>query len=69
MEAQKKGEIRSDIKPEFIHYFLNHMFTLAEDENLARLYDSPQDLIMELTNFFFYGILPREGDGKGKKNV
>ncbi len=69
VEAQKKGEIRRDIKPEFIHYFLNHMFTMAEDENLARLYDSPQDLIMELINFFFYGVLPREGDDKGKKNV
>jgi AcrR family transcriptional regulator len=69
VEAQKKGEIRSDIKPEFIHFFLNHMFTLAEDENLSRLYESPQAIIMELTNFFFYGILPREEDEKRSKNV
>lgn len=69
VEAQQKGEIRPDIKPEFIHFFINHMFTLAEDENLARLYESTQDLIMELTNFFFYGILPRDGHEKGNKDV
>lgn len=68
IEAQKNGEIRSDIKPEFIHFFLNHMFTLAEDEKLARLYESPQALIMELTNFFFYGILPRN-EGEKDENV
>jgi hypothetical protein len=58
-EAQKKGDIRSDIKPEFIMYFLNQMFVMTEDENLERMYPNPQDLIMEFTNFFFYGILPR----------
>ena len=60
VEAQKKGDIRSDIKPAFILYFLNHLLDMAKDENLLQLYDSPQDLIMELTNFFFYGVLPRD---------
>ena len=27
------------------------------DENLSKLYPTRQDLIMELTNYFFYGIL------------
>ncbi len=58
-EAQKNGEIRSDIKPEFILYFLNHMFEMTKDENLGKMYSNPQDLIMEMTNFFFYGVLPR----------
>ena len=65
-EAQKKGDIRQDIKPEFIHYFFNHILDMAEDESLAGLYESPQALIMELTNFFFYGILPRN---KGSKDA
>ena len=69
LEAQKKGDIRKDIKPEFIHYILNQMLPMAEDENLARLYESPQALIMELTRFFFYGILPRGEDDKGMKDV
>jgi len=59
IEAQKRGDLRSDIKPEFIMYFLNHMITMAEDPNLLSQYKHPQDLILELTNFFFYGVLPR----------
>jgi AcrR family transcriptional regulator len=58
VDAQKKGYIRSSIKPEFIFYFLNHMFEMVEDNRLAQIYDSPQTMIMELTNFFFYGVLP-----------
>ncbi|MBU8891392.1 MAG: TetR/AcrR family transcriptional regulator [Bacteroidales bacterium] len=58
-DAQKKGEIRKDLKPEFILYFLNQMQELIKDEQLEKMYDNPQDIIMEFTNFFFYGILPR----------
>lgn len=57
-EAQEKGEVRADIKPEFIIYFLNHMLEMLEDDNLVTMYDSVQDLTRELINFFFYGILP-----------
>ncbi|MEE4196636.1 MAG: TetR/AcrR family transcriptional regulator [Bacteroidales bacterium] len=59
LKAQQDGDIRKDINPEFILYFLNHMFEMANDERLAHLYQNPNQLIMELTNFFFYGILPR----------
>ena len=60
IQAQKKGEVREDIKPEFILYFLNHMIDLANDPQLINLYESAPDLIIELTNFYFYGIMPRE---------
>ncbi|MCK4663529.1 MAG: TetR/AcrR family transcriptional regulator [Bacteroidales bacterium] len=60
VEAQKKGDIRKDIKPEFILYFLNRMQEIAKDEQLEKMYDNPQDIVMELTNFFFYGVLPRD---------
>jgi len=59
-EAQKKGDIRKDVKPEFILYFLNQMQEMVKDEQLEKLYDSPKDIIMEFTKFFFYGILPRD---------
>jgi AcrR family transcriptional regulator len=62
--AQKQGDIRKDIKPEFILYFLNHMFEMAKDEKLSQLFLNPQEMIMELTNFFFYGILPRQDKTK-----
>ena len=58
VKAQQQGHVRPDIKPEFILYFLNHLFEMARDEKLIKFYDSPQDLILELTNFFFFGILP-----------
>ena len=66
LEAQKRGDIRNDIKPEFILYFLSHMGDMAKDEKLSKLYDTPQEMIMELTRFFFYGILPREEKTKNE---
>lgn len=59
-EAQKRGDIRQDMKIEFILWYLNKMFELMEDESLQQMYDSPQDLILEMVNFFFYGIMPRK---------
>lgn len=60
VQAQKNGEIRADIKPEFIIYFLNHLMVMLKDEHLNQLYESPNALAMELINFFFYGILDRD---------
>ena len=60
--AQKNGDIRENIKIEFIIYFLNKILDIAHDPELLNFYRSPNEMIMELTNFFFYGILPREKD-------
>lgn len=57
-QAQKKGEIRKDLKIEFILYQLKKLLEMANDPNLIKLYKTPKDLIMELTRFFFYGISP-----------
>lgn len=57
IEAQKLGEIRKDIKPEFILYLLQDIGVKVMDEKLSALYNSKQELIMELTNYFFYGIM------------
>jgi AcrR family transcriptional regulator len=55
--AQQNGDIRKEIKPEFILYFINHMIEMIEDQRLTDLYESPKELTSELMNFFFYGIL------------
>ena len=55
--AQKNGDIRSDIKPEFILFFLNRITEMMTDPELASMYSDPQHLIAEVTNIFFYGIL------------
>lgn len=57
IQAQQRGEIRKNIKPEFLLYQLKDISDKVMDENLSKLYPSKQDLIMELTNYFFYGIL------------
>ncbi|MFO7933028.1 MAG: TetR/AcrR family transcriptional regulator [Bacteroidales bacterium] len=59
-DAQKAGDIRKDVKVEFILYFLNHMMEMIHDERLIAMYDNPQDLAMEIINFFFYGLLNRD---------
>ena len=59
-KAQQRGDIRQDIKIEFIMYFLNKMVELMGDKELEKMYGNPQEMIMELVNFFFYGILPRK---------
>ena len=59
-EAQERGEIRRDIKLDFVMFASEHLRTLVTDERLLELYASPQELIGELTRFFFYGIMPRE---------
>jgi len=56
-EAQQRGEIRKNIKPEFILYILNRLVDFVGDENLLQYYSYPQELIEELINFFFFGIL------------
>lgn len=66
-KAQAEGDVRENIKPEFILFILNHMITLLENEKLAALYPATQELVMELTNFFFYGILAPEQE-KEKDN-
>ena len=60
MKAQKSGDVRPDINPKFILYFLDKIFEICKDENLMKIYKTPQDLITEVTRFFFYGILPRK---------
>jgi AcrR family transcriptional regulator len=56
--AQKNGEIRADVKPEFILYFLNHFTEMLTDEKLVSMYPNTEEMIREVLSFFFYGIMP-----------
>lgn len=55
--AQKKGWIRKDIKLEFIIYINNKLNEIVSDKELQSIYNNMQELIMEVANLFFYGIL------------
>lgn len=61
-DAQAKGWIRQDIRPAFLLYMMNDMNKKLMDKELVSQYDDMTDFIMELTNFFFYGIMPRKED-------
>ena len=63
-ESQKKGEIRSDVKPEFILYFLNQLPQMLTDKKLVEIYPNPEQMISKVLSFFFYGILPRNVEKK-----
>lgn len=57
LQAQKKGEIRSDIKVDFIIYMMNIMREVFKDENLQKLYPDVASLMKDAFNFFYYGVL------------
>lgn len=58
-EAQSKGVFRSDFKPEIILYMSQHISELLNNPKVLNLYKNPQNLILELTNIFMYGIQPQ----------
>lgn len=62
LDSQKKGLIRQDIKVDFILYYFNQMMAMTTDPELLSKYEKPQDLIMESTEFFFYGIGAKQMD-------
>lgn len=57
-QAQEKGEIRKDLNLDFMLYMLNDINDKILDETLNKMFPKKEDLVMQLTNFFFYGILP-----------
>lgn len=56
-QAQQEGYIRPEVKRVFMKYQLLKMQEMVLDEQLLQHYASPEELIMELTNFFFHGLL------------
>jgi AcrR family transcriptional regulator len=56
--SQVKGEVRKDIKPEFLYAVLNKIIELAKDQELVNLYPKITDFSLEINNFIYFGILP-----------
>jgi len=59
-KAQREGNIRKDLKVEFIMLMMTRMIEMTHDEPLLEMYDNPEHLVLEITNFLFYGILNRD---------
>jgi AcrR family transcriptional regulator len=56
--AQEEGWLRKDFKPEFIFLVSQKLTDLLTDKELLKMYNNQQELILEFTNFFTYGIAP-----------
>lgn len=57
--AQKAGEIRGDIKLDFVMYMLGKICDVLNDANLRKIYADNSALIRDSFNFLFYGIIKR----------
>lgn len=58
--AQQKGWFRQDFKPEGLLIMLNKLSETLKDPQMLQIYGNPQALVMELSKFFTFGILPRK---------
>ena len=57
-EAQLKGDVRQEIKPEFLIAVLDKFIELARDPELLSLYPNVTDFSLEINKFVYCGILP-----------
>lgn len=60
IEAQQKGYIRKDIKIELLMKMREVMANVMTDDAFVALYQTPQEAIMEITHFYFYGMMNSE---------
>lgn len=58
-DAQRTGDIRPDIKIDFMIYMMNIIVEIFKDEKLQKLYPDISSLNEEVFNFFYYGVLKR----------
>lgn len=58
--AQQRGWLRKDLKPEFFLFMSQKSIDLMNDKYLKSLYNTPQEIIMEIVNFYLYGIAPKD---------
>lgn len=60
-KAQKEGWVRKDLSIEFILYMMEDMQQKVNDERFLHLHGGDlHQAIMEMTKFFFYGIIPEK---------
>lgn len=59
-KGQQEGWFRKDFKPEMMLIMSQKLMELINDPKVLKLYNNPQELVMEIANFFTYGIVPHE---------
>jgi AcrR family transcriptional regulator len=59
-KGQQEGWFRNDFKPEIMLIMSQKLMELINDPNVLRMYNNPQELVMEIASFFTYGISPHK---------
>jgi hypothetical protein len=59
-EAQEAGVFRKDFDPELLMKIQYRLVDLLKDESFTSMFDSQQEMIMELANLLVYGIVPHD---------
>ncbi len=59
-KAQQTGLFRNDFKPELFFHMAQNVLPLMNDKNIAKLYNTPSELVLDITNLMIYGIMPHD---------
>ena len=65
INAQKRGEIRAGINPEFLMVVLDKLYELGDNEKLRARYPSLIEFNREIKDFFWYGVISEGNSGRG----
>jgi uncharacterized protein YjgD (DUF1641 family) len=58
-KRKKRGELNKKTPISFFIYMLKDIQEKLQDEKLKRLYSNEKDLMKDLTNYYFFGIAPK----------
>ena len=59
-DAQERGDIRKDIKINFIMFVMEYSLEIIRDERVQSMYPDMKELVHEIFALLFYGILSRD---------
>jgi AcrR family transcriptional regulator len=63
VDAQERGEVRPEIRPEFLMAVLDKVWEMVHDDDLLKKYPNIMEFNREVKDFFWYGIIARENTG------
>ena len=58
-DAQERGDIRKDIKIDFIMFVMEHVPEIIKDERVQSMYPDMSQLVHDMFALLFYGMLSR----------
>lgn len=62
-KGKEDGWIRKDLNIPFFLAFTRKIIPLTSDDEMVQFFSSSQEMIMEITNLFIYGVSPNENEG------